>query len=129
MPVSADETLVSAARVILDGMLERRPELATELGDHRYDDRLTVGTAAYYDEAARWYGDRLGDLRAIDPDRLSPQNRADAQILANRLELIRFGIGELRVHGWNPPGANPGRATYLPPPPHSPPVTQPLPLP
>ncbi|SRR6266566_3624523 len=113
MPVSADETFVPAARSILDGMLERCPELATELGDHRHDDRLTVGTAAYYDEAARWYGDRLGDLRAIGLDRLSPQNRVDAQILANRLELIRFGIDELRDHEWNPLGANPGRAIYL----------------
>ncbi len=113
MAVSADEAFVSAAAATLDGMLERRPELATELGDHRYDDRLTIGTAAYYDEAARWCGDRLGALRAIDPDLLSPQNRVDAQILANQLELIRFGMDEVRDQEWNPLGANPGRAIYL----------------
>ena len=113
MPESADDAFVSAARTTLDGMLERRPELATELGDHRYDDRLTTGTAAYHDEAIRWCGDRLGDLRAIDLDRLSPQNRVDAQILANRLELIRFSMDESRDHEWNPLAANPGRAIYL----------------
>jgi uncharacterized protein (DUF885 family) len=113
MPVTADEAFVSAARAILDGMLERRPELATELGDHRFDDRLTIGTAAYYEESARWCGDRLNDLRTVATSGLSPQNKVDAQILANRLELIRFSLDELRDHEWNPLGANPGRAIYL----------------
>ncbi len=113
MPESADDMFVSAAQATLDGMLERRPELATELGDHRYDDRLTVGTAHYHEDSIRWYGERLDDLAAIDPGRLSPQNRVDAQILANRLSLIRFTMGELREHEWNPLIANPGRAIYL----------------
>jgi uncharacterized protein (DUF885 family) len=113
MPDSADDAFVSAARTTLDGMLERRPELATELGDHRYDDRLTPGTAEYYDESVRWAGERLDDLAAIDLDQLSPQNRVDAQILASRLELIRFSLGELREQEWNPLIANPGRAIYL----------------
>src|SRR5260370_6874316 len=113
MPDSADDAFVSAARAILAGMLERRPELATELGDHRDAHELTPGTPAYYDEAIRWGGDRLGDLRAISMDRMSPQNRVDAQILANRLELIRFNMGELRDPEWNPLSANPGRAIYL----------------
>ncbi len=112
MPQSADDAFVSAAQATLDGMMERRPELATELGDHRYDNRLTVGTAHYYDDSARWCGNRLDDLMAIDLGRLSPQNRADAQILANRLDLIRFNTGELREHEWNPLIANPGRAIY-----------------
>ncbi|HUK68438.1 MAG TPA: DUF885 domain-containing protein [Streptosporangiaceae bacterium] len=109
----ADDTFVSVAQATLDGMLERRPELATDLGDHRYDDRLTVGTAQYYEESIRWYGDRVGDLAAIDLARLSPQNRVDAQILANRLNLIRFNMRESREHEWNPLLANPGRAIYL----------------
>ncbi len=113
MPESADEMFVSAAQATLDGMLERRPELATVLGDHRYDDRLTVGTARYHEDSIRWYGERLDDLTGIDPGRLSPQNRIDAQILANRLSLIRFTMGELREHEWNPLIANPGRAIYL----------------
>ncbi len=113
MPDSDDDAFVSAARSTLDGMLERHPELATELGDHRHDDRLTVGTAGYYDESARWCGDRLDDLGAIELDRLSPQHRVDAQILVNQLNLIRFKVGELGEHGWNPMIANPGRAIYL----------------
>src|SRR5260370_42397608 len=95
MPDSADDAFVSAARAILDGMLERRPELATELGDHRYDHELTPGTPAYYDEAIRWCGDRLGDLRAISMDRMTPQKREDAQIIPNRIGVVPLNVGEL----------------------------------
>lgn len=109
----ADDAFVSAARLTLDGLLERRPELATELGDHRHDDRLTPGTAADHDELRRWCGDRLAGLRAIDDTRLSPQNRVDLQMLANRLDLMQYSCGELREHEWNPMLANPGRAIYL----------------
>jgi uncharacterized protein (DUF885 family) len=113
MPDSADQAFVSAARETLDGLLERRPEWATELGDHSHDSRLTVGTAAYHEEVARWCGERLAVLEAIDPGRLSVQNRVDAQILAGRLRLIIFSTNELREHEWNPMTANPGRSIYL----------------
>ncbi len=109
----ADDAFITAARVTLDGMLERRPDLATELGDHRHDDRLPAGTAGSYEEMLRWCGHRLDDLRSIDVGQLSPQNGVDLQILANRLELIRFNTGEVREHEWNPMLANPGRAVYL----------------
>jgi uncharacterized protein (DUF885 family) len=113
MPDSPDQAFVSAARDTLDGLLERRPEWATELGDHRHDGRLTAGTAAYHEELVHWCGERLAALDAIDVDRLSAQNRVDAQILAGRLRLIHFATSELREHEWNPMLANPGRAIYL----------------
>jgi uncharacterized protein (DUF885 family) len=112
MPDDADSEFSVYARATLDGMLELRPELATEMGDHRHDDRLTVGTAEHYQKASRWAGERLAGLAAIDTGRLSAQNRVDAQILANHLARLRFGIDELREHEWNPMAANPGRAIY-----------------
>src|SRR6266851_5662273 len=107
-----DGAFASYAAATLDGLLERQPEWATGVGDHRRDDRLTVGDAGYYEEASRWAGDRLAELAAIDADRLSPQHRVDAQILANQLTRLRFMIDELREHEWNPMVANPGRAIY-----------------
>ena len=107
-----DGAFATYAGATLDGLLERQPEGATAVGDHRYDDRLTVGTAAYYEEASRWAGDRLAGLAAIDADRLSPQCQVDAQILANQLTRLRFMIDELREHEWNPMAGNPGRAIY-----------------
>src|SRR5580704_1537729 len=50
----ADAAFAAFAQSTVDGLLERRPELATLLGEHAHDDRLTIGTAAHYDELARW---------------------------------------------------------------------------
>jgi uncharacterized protein (DUF885 family) len=107
-----DGAFAAFAAAALDGLLERQPEWATGVGDHRYDDRLAVGTAAYYEEASRWAGDRLAELAGIDAGQLSPQYRVDAQILANQLTRLRFMIDELREQEWNPMVANPGRAIY-----------------
>jgi len=112
MADDADSEFTGYAAATLDGLLERQPEWATGVGDHRHDDRLTVGTAAHYAETSRWAGARLAGLAGIDARRLSPQYRADAQILANQLERLRFMIDELREHEWNPMAANPGRAIY-----------------
>jgi uncharacterized protein (DUF885 family) len=108
-----DDTFAALAQSVMDGMLERRPELATSLGDHAHDGQVTIGTAEYYSEVARWCADRLADVRAIDLGKLSAEFRVDAEILAKQLERWRFGVEELREHEWNPMLANPGRAIYL----------------
>jgi uncharacterized protein (DUF885 family) len=113
MTDDADSAFEALAGATLDGLLERWPERATEEGDHRHDDRLTVGTAAYHAEAIRWAGEQLAGLGAIDAGRLSQQNRVDAQILANQLARLRFDMDVLREYQWNPMLANPGRAIYL----------------
>jgi len=107
-----DGAFANFATATLDGLLERQPEWATGVGDHRHDDRLTVGTAAHYEEASRWAGDRLAELAGIDAGRLPPQYQVDALILANQLTRLRFMIGELREQEWNPMVANPGRTIY-----------------
>ncbi len=112
MADDVDGAFASYAGATLDGLLELQPEWATSVGDHRHDDRLTVGTAGHYEQASRWAGERLAGLAAIDTSRLSPQYQVDAQILANQLTRIRFMIDELREHEWNPMAANPGRAIY-----------------
>src|SRR6516162_4872382 len=112
MADDADIAFTSYAAATLDGLLERQPEWATGVGDHRHDDQLTVGTAHHYEQTSRWAGERLAGLAGIDAGRLSPQHRVDAQILANQLARLRFIIDELREQEWNPMVANPGRAIY-----------------
>ena len=112
MADDADNAFTRYAAATLDGLLDRQPEWATSVGDHRHDDRLTVGTAAHYEQISRWAGERLAGLAGIDTGRLSPQLQADAQILVNQLNRLRFMIDELREHEWNPMVANPGRAIY-----------------
>ena len=112
MADDADSAFTSYATATLDGLLDRQPEWATSVGDHRHDGRLTVGTAAHHEQTSRWAGERLAGLAGIDTGRLSPQLQVDAQILANQLTRLRFMIDELREHEWNPMVANPGRAIY-----------------
>src|SRR6266571_74797 len=112
MADDADGAFTSYATATVDGLLELQPEWATGVGDHRHDDRLTVGTAGHYEQASRWAGERLAGLAAIGSGSLSPEHRVDAQILANQLARLQFMIDELREHEWNPMVANPGRAIY-----------------
>src|SRR5690348_16696562 len=112
MADDADNVFTRYATATLDGLLDRQPEWATSVGDHRHDDRLTLGTSAHYEQTSRWAGERLAGLAGIDTGRLSPQLQVDAQILANQLSRLRFMIDELREQEWNPMVANPGRAIY-----------------
>ena len=109
----ADAAFAALARSTVDGLLERRPEFATLLGEHAHDDRLTIGTAAHYDELARWCADRFAAAAAVNLGQLSAEYRVDAQILFAQLERVLFVTTELREHEWNPMLANPGRAIYL----------------
>ena len=109
----ADAVFAALARSAVAGLLERRPELATLLGEHAHDDRLTIGTAEHYDELARWCAGQLAAVKAIDLGPLSAEYRVDAQILFAQLERVLFATTELREHEWNPMQANPGRAIYL----------------
>ena len=52
MADDVDGAFTSYAAATVDGLLERQPEWATSVGDHRHDDRITVGTAAHYEQAA-----------------------------------------------------------------------------
>ncbi len=109
----ADAAFAALAQSTVGGLLERRPELATLLGEHAHDGRLTIGTAAYYDELARWCADRFAEAAAVNLGQLSAEYRVDAQILFAQLERVLFVTTELREHEWNPMLANPGRAIYL----------------
>jgi hypothetical protein len=109
----ADAAFAAFAQSTVDGLLERRPEHATLLGEHAHDGRLTIGTAAHYDELARWCADRFAEAAAVNLGQLSAEYRVDAEILFAQLERVMFGATELREQEWNPMLANPGRAIYL----------------
>ena len=97
---------------ILDELLERHPEAASSLGDHRFDDRLTDRSPTVLADDLRWATDRLADLAALDLDELPVADRVDAQILAGQLEAKQFDLEVLRDHEWDPLVANPGTAIY-----------------
>lgn len=110
--MQAHTAFAALASDVLDELLERHPESASQLGDHRFDDRLDEHGHQALDDEAGWAARRLADLRSSQAGELDDADRVDADILANVLELRRLEIQKLREHEWNPLLANPGTAVY-----------------
>ena len=109
---SQDAEFVALAARYIEELLERYPETATALGDHRYDGRFGDYTARGVEAGIAWNRGFLENLEAIDPARLSSGNAVDLEILGNHL---RFGIWSaevLREHEWNPLRYGVGDALY-----------------
>ena len=109
---SANARFESLAADYVEELLEMNPELATALGDHRYDERLD-------DYALAGVADNLGRerkfrsrLAELDRSRLSETNAVDYRILAARIEYSIFALEVLREHEWNPLRYNLGGSIY-----------------
>jgi uncharacterized protein (DUF885 family) len=96
----------------LGDLARRHPDLATELGDHRFDDQLPDRRAAALDAERRGLDEFAARLTAVDHASLDPELRVDAAVLGNDVARRLFEIEELREHTWNPLVANPGQAVY-----------------
>jgi uncharacterized protein (DUF885 family) len=108
----ADTSFERLAGAALDDLLERHPEAATDLGDHRFDDRLSDPRPEALEEERRTMSVHASALAAIDLSSLNPTNRVDAEILSVRLQELSFEFDELREHEWNPLLGNPGEGIY-----------------
>ena len=97
----------------LDDLARRHPDIATELGDHRFDGRLPEASAAALDDERRRLDAFAAALTAIDHAGLDQQLRVDAALLGSDVARRLFEITELREHAWNPLLANPGQALYM----------------
>jgi uncharacterized protein (DUF885 family) len=112
MDDQADLEFARLAGEYLDDRAERHPELATGLGDHRFDDRLADPSAAARADERRVLDRWAARLDAVDLGALSAEHRVDAAMMADSLARRVFELDELAEHTWNPLLANPGRAIY-----------------
>ena len=113
MDSEADRQFTALAGEYLDDLAERHPDVATDLGDHRFDGRLTDPSAAALADERRALDRSAARLEALDTGALSAEHRIDAAIMAGSLARRVFEIDDLREHTWDPLIANPGRAIYL----------------
>ena len=111
-PQPQDEQFVALAQDYIEEFLERYPEYATSLGDHRYDGRLNDYTAAGVAAGVEWNKRYLAELAAIDPARLGSANAIDYEILRNYVEFSIWSSEVLREHEWNPMRYGVGDALY-----------------
>src|SRR5437867_6804926 len=98
-----DDRFQKLAKDYIEGLLQSNPEYATELGDHRFDDRLTD----YSDDAVTKELARAKDVRQQieqfnDLTKLTGPNRVDVRLLKDNLDNEIFGIEELKEREWNP---------------------------
>ena len=96
----------------LGDLARRHPDIATELGDHRYDDQLPDRGAAALAAERRGLDEFAARLTAIDHAALDQESRVDAAVLGNDVARRLFELEDLREHTWNPLLANPGQAVY-----------------
>lgn len=109
---TADKEFERVADEYIEQLLRYNPETATQLGDHRFDDKLndyTLSGIARNKQIAQTYLTKLADIK---PAALSQVNNIDYRILKNELESQIFAFDTLREYEWNPLNYNPGNAIY-----------------
>jgi len=111
-PATDDARFEAFAQKHVQELLDRDPETATRLGEHRNDARLNdYSTQGVERDLAAAKGG-LADLARIDPKKLSAEDAVDYRILKNRLESQVYELQTLRGWQWNPLQYNVGGAIY-----------------
>ena len=85
-PPADDQRFESLAGNYIEKLLQTNPELATGLGDHRFDSRLDDYTIAGVDLQRSLCKAYLDSLSQIDEARLNPANKIDLKILRTNLQ-------------------------------------------
>src|SRR6266436_6098649 len=100
-PSKSDAQFEAFAKKYIHDLLEREPETATRLGEHRNDARLNDYSAAGVRKDVADARAALAALSRIDVPALSPENAMDARILKNRLESQVYELETIRSWQWN----------------------------
>ncbi len=112
VPKNEDLKFEAFAKEYLDKLLEKNPELATSLGEHRYDDRLSDYSQAGIQAQVQFQRQSVERLGQIEVSKLSAVNRIDFGILQSQIQSALFQLENLREHEWNPLFYNVGNAVY-----------------
>jgi len=98
-----DDKFEKVAKDYVEGMLATHPEFATELGDHRFDDRLSDYSKTSREKLlARAKQFREAMKPFSDISKLTGANQVDARILTENIENEIFELEELKEADWNP---------------------------
>ena len=98
-----DDQFQKIAHDYIEGFLSAQPEYATELGDHRFDDRLSDYSPESRNRLlarARQFREELKKFEDIS--QLTGANQVDVRILRDNIDNEIFELEELREADWNP---------------------------
>ncbi|NUS37523.1 MAG: DUF885 domain-containing protein [Lysobacter sp.] len=99
---TADARFADVSKRWLDGWMRLNPVAATQLGDHRFDDRIDDTSAAGRQQLVDFSRTLLAELDAIDAAKLSRANQVDALILRNQLRSDIWTMETLQSWAWDP---------------------------
>lgn len=99
---SPDAAFAKLSADALDAWMEVSPISATQIGDHRFDDRIDDLSADGREKAMAVARDLLARLDGIKTGALSRENQVDAAILRNQLESEIWRNEVLQAWQWNP---------------------------
>jgi uncharacterized protein (DUF885 family) len=103
---------VPLAERIIDELMAASPALASDVGDHRFDDRLPDLSSEGVGRRIGVLRDAAGALSGVDSDALDPAEQVDCEQLLALVERSLFSLTETRDYEWNPLAHNPGGLLY-----------------
>jgi uncharacterized protein (DUF885 family) len=111
-PQTEDSKFEDFSKDYIEKLLERNPEYATSLGDHRFDHRMNDYSQAGLQAELKAQRESMESLGKIDSARLSRINQIDFRILKNNIESMIYQIETLREAEWDTQYYNIGGAIY-----------------
>ncbi len=97
-----DDEFQKIAHNYIERELETNPEEATELGDHRFDGRLTDYSPEARAKELATQKEFRDKLNAIDGSQVTGANNVDFRILKENIDYKIFQAEELKEPDWNP---------------------------
>src|SRR3989442_552797 len=97
-----DDVFKKTAHDYIEQYLQANPEEATELGDHRFDGRLTDYSPEVRAKKLATQKEFREKLNAIDGSKVTGANNVDFRILKENIDYKIFQAEELKEPDWNP---------------------------
>src|SRR5438034_3580022 len=99
---SQDDAFQKVAHDYVEQYLQTNPEQATELGDHRFDGKLTDYSSEARAKDLATQKEFRDKLNAIEGSQLTGANNIDLRILKENIDYQIFRAEELKEPEWNP---------------------------
>lgn len=100
--LTAQPSLTPLRTQYLDGLFRARPHMATFMGDHRFDGQVMDLSDAAVQRRLKELTALSKRLSALDRSKLSADDRADAEILAEGIALEELYFQDIREWTWDP---------------------------
>ena len=100
--LAAAPSVQSLSSRYLDGLFRARPHLATFMGVHAQDGRMMDLDPPAITKRIRELHALAAEVKALDPAKLSTDDRADARILADGIALELLYLEDIREWTWDP---------------------------